>query len=145
MWKYASLSLLLLVPACAADRPNLTGKWLLDATHSRIRESKLKSETLEIAQTEADVTVSETVEAGGKQQKVEYTCPANGSECKTKNFSVMVYYNGPALIVTEMHHNSDIVLNKRLTASDDGKTLTIDVNYVAPPGMKDETFTFVKQ
>jgi hypothetical protein len=50
MCKYLCLSVLLVWPSVAADRPNLSGTWLLDVTHSQIRDSKLKAETLEIHQ-----------------------------------------------------------------------------------------------
>jgi len=145
MWKYACLSFLLLAPAGAADHPNLAGKWLLDAARSQIRDSKLKSESLDIAQNEDEVAVSDAVDTGGKQEKIEYKCLADGNTCKAKNVSVMVYYNGPTLVVLEMRKNNEIVVKKRITASDDGKTLNVSVNHVAPQGLKDETLIFVKQ
>ena len=145
MWKYLCLSALLIGPAAAADHPNLTGTWALDAAHSQIRDPKLKTETLEIQQKEDAVQIADDVNTGGKDHKWEYQCLADGSTCKAKDLSVMVYYNGPALILMEMRHNNEIVIKKRLKASDDGKTLSMDVIHVAPAGMKDETLTFVKQ
>jgi hypothetical protein len=145
MWKYLCLSALLTGGAAAADHPNLSGTWALDAVHSQIRESKLKSETLEIQQREDEVQIADDETAGGKDHRLEFRCLADGSTCKAKDESVMVYYNGPTLIVLEMRKNNENVLKKRLKVSDDGKTLSVDLIHVAPPGLKDEALTFVRK
>ena len=145
MWKYWWLSAVLMSPAAAADHPNLSGTWTLDASRSQIHDSKIKNETLEIQQKEDAVTIADDNNAGGKDRKWQYQCLADGSTCKAKDLSVMVYYNGPVLVLMEMRRNNEIVLKKRLTASGDGKTLTMNVIHVAPAGLKDETLTFVKQ
>lgn len=145
MWKYLCVSALLIAPAGAADHPNLSGTWQLDATRSQIHDSKLKTETIEIQQKEDEVEIADDANVGGKDRKSQFQCLADGSTCKAKDLSVMVYYNGPALVVMEMRHNNEIVVKKRIQASDDGKTLSMDVIHVAPVGQKDETLTFVKQ
>lgn len=145
MWKYAWISTLLVGAAAAADHPNLNGTWALDAAHSQIRESKLKAETLAIQQKEDAVQIADEVSAGGKDHKSEYECLADGSTCKANDLSVMVYYNGPVLVLMEMRHNNAIVVKKRIKASDDGKTLSMDIIHVAPVGLQNETLTFVKQ
>jgi len=131
--------------AAGAEHPNLSGTWALDTAHSQIRESKLKAETLEIQQKEDEVQMADEETAGGKGHKLEFKCLADGAMCKAKDESVMVYYNGPALVVLEMRKANVNVLKKRLTLSDDGKTLTVELVHVAPPGLKDEALTFVKK
>jgi len=145
MFKLVCLAALLLTPVLAAEHPKLTGTWLLDTAHSQIRDSKLKSETLQIQQKEDVVVMADNANAGGKDRKLEYECLADGSTCKAKDVSVSLYYNGPVLVVLEMRHNNEIVVKKRLTASEDGKTLSMEVIHVSPPGPKDESLTFVKQ
>jgi hypothetical protein len=131
--------------ASAVDHPNLSGTWALDPAHSQIHESKLKSETLQIQQKDDEIQMADDESAGGKDHKLEFKCLADGSTCKVKDESVMVYYNGPALVILEMRKNNESVLKKRLKVSDDGKTLTVDLIHVAPVGMKDEALTFVKK
>jgi hypothetical protein len=145
MLNYLRLSVLVVGASAAADRPNLSGTWLLDAAHSQIRDSKLKTETLEIKQKGDVVEIADDANAGGKDRKSDYQCPTDGSICRAKDLSVMLYYDGPALIVMEMRHNNEIVIGKRLTPSPDGKTLIMNVSHVAPAGLKDESLTFVKQ
>jgi hypothetical protein len=82
---------------------------------------------------------------GCKDQKPEYRCLADGSMCRVKELSVMLYYDGAALIVVEMRHNNQIVIKKRLTTSEDGKNLSIELNHVALAGLKDESLKFVNQ
>ena len=42
-------------------------------------------------------------------------------------------------------NNNQIVIKKRLTTSEDGKTLSIELNHVALAGLKDESLKFVNQ
>jgi hypothetical protein len=145
MWKYLSLSILLLGRSAAADRPNLSGKWLLDVAHSQIRDSKLQTETLDVQQKDDAVEIAEDVSSGGKNRKSEYRCPVDGSMCKVKDLSVMLYYDGGTLIVVEMSQNNKVVIKKRLTLSEDGQTLSIDLSHLEPAGLKGESLKFVKQ
>ena len=145
MWKYVCVAVLAIGPAAAADHPNLSGTWSLDAVHSQIHDSKLKTETLEIQQKEDQVEIADEANPGGKDHKSSYQCLADGSMCKAKDVSVMVYYNGPVLVLVEMRRNNQFVIKKRLQASADGKTLNMDVIHVSPTGLKDDTLTFVKQ
>jgi hypothetical protein len=144
MRNYLCLSVLL-VGLSAADRPNLSGTWLLDAAHSQIRSSKVKTETLEIQQKDNTVEISDDINTGSTGVKSEYRCPTDGSMCKAKDLSAMLYYDGAALIVVEMRQNNKIVIQKRLTLSEDGKTLSLDMSHIAPAGLKDESLKFVKQ
>jgi hypothetical protein len=123
--------------AFAADRPELNGTWQLSATH----DGRLKFETLLIQQTDVGVKISET---GAKEKPVDFTCNVDGHECKLKEGEVSFWYNGPALVMMEMHHNRDVVTKTRLVPSDDGKTLNLEVTHVSPPGTS-ATFTFKKQ
>jgi hypothetical protein len=145
MRKYLWLGTMLAGAAAAADHPDISGTWALDAEHSQIHESKLKSETLAIHQNEDEVQLADEAIEGGKDHKLQFQCLADGSTCKAKDASVMVYYNGPELIVVEMRKNNSNVIKKRLKPSVDGKTLSMDVIHIAPEGQKDDTLTFVKQ
>lgn len=145
LWLTALLAGAWALPGHAATHPNLSGTWALDAAHSQIHDSKLKSETLAIQQQEDAVQLAEDANEGGKDRKLKFQCLADGSSCKANDGSVMVYYNGPELIIVEMRRNNSNVIKKRLKASDDGKTLSMDVIHLAPEGEKNETLTFVKQ
>lgn len=145
LWLTALLAAACTPPGNAATHPNLSGTWALDAAHSEIHDSKLKSETLAIQQQEDSVKLAEDTNEGGKDRKLQFQCLADGASCKANDGSVMVYYNGPELIVVEMRRNNSNVTKKRIKPSDDGKTLSMDVIHLAPEGQKNETLTFVKQ
>jgi hypothetical protein len=123
--------------AFAADRPDLSGTWQLSSAH----ESKLKFDTISIQQTDDGVKISES---GGKEKPVEFVCNVDGKECKLKEGNVSFWYNGPALVMMEMHHNQDVVTKTRLVPSEDGKSLSLEVTHVSPTGPS-ATFTFKKQ
>jgi hypothetical protein len=123
--------------ALAADRPVLNGTWQLNAN----RDGKLKFETVSIQQTEDSIKISET---STKEKPADLACQVDGRECKLKEGLVSFWYNGSELVMMEMHHNRDLVTKTELTVSDDGKTLTLQVTRVAPPGTA-VTYTFTKQ
>jgi hypothetical protein len=136
--------------AFAADRPVLNGTWQLDLSKSRIADVKCKAETWAITQGDDSIEIAETItDTGGKQRKIDIQCGTEGKECKIKEngqaTQVSLYYNESHLVMLEQSHGTDFVTKKRFTTSDDGKTLTVEVTHLAPPGHKDENLTFVKQ
>jgi hypothetical protein len=138
----------LLFAAWAADRPDINGKWVLDAAHSE--SGKLKSETLSINQKDDAVQISdEMTESSGKAVKFDVSCNTEGQECKVDESGqpakVSFWYNGPMLVMMEQRHGNDFVTKKRFKPSEDGKTLSMEVVYIAPPGHKAENYKFTKQ
>jgi len=123
--------------AFAADRPELNGTWQLSSTH----EGRLKFETLLIQQTPDGVKICES---GAKEKTMDIACAVDGHECKLKEGEIAIWYNGPALVMMEMHHNRDVVTKTRLVPSEDGKSLNLEVIRVSPPGSS-STYTFTKQ
>jgi hypothetical protein len=140
---------MLLTAAWAADRPDLSGKWVLDITQSP-GAARLKSETLSIDQKPDSVQISQdATETNGKVMKVDFSCNTEGQQCKIKEngqpAQLSMWYNGPVLVMMEQRHNNDYVTKTRLKPSDDGKTLTMQVEYIAPMGRKPENFVFTRQ
>ena len=128
--------------SAAAGRADLNGVWQLDRTHSG---DKVKSETLEIQQTEGAIQIADTtVGADGKEQKSDIQCNTLGKECKLKDEQVSLWYNGPMLVLMETRRANESVVKKRLKTSVDGRTLTLDVIHISPSG-ENETLTFTKR
>ena len=121
----------------AADRPELNGTWQLSSNH----EGRLKFETLLIQQTPDGVKISES---GSKEKTVDIACGVDGHGCKLKEGEISFWYDGPALVMMEMHHNRDVVTETRLVLSVDGKTLNLEMIHVSPPGSS-STSTFKRQ
>lgn len=122
--------------AFTADRPELNGTWQLSS-----HDARLKFETLLIQQTPDSVKITES---GGKEKAVDLACAVDGNECKLKDGAISFWYNGPALVMMEMHHNRDVVTKTRLVPAEDGKTLNLEVTHVSPAGSS-STYTFKKQ
>ena len=145
---FVCFGVLLLTAAWAADRPDLSGTWVLDL--SRSPNAAVKSEKLSISQKDDGVQLSDaTTENNGKEVKVDITCNTDGQQCKVKEngqaTQVSLWYNGSMLVMMEQRHGNDYVTKKRLKPSDDGKSMSMEVVYIAPPGHKPETLTFTKQ
>jgi hypothetical protein len=150
MWNGFWVAVVVCSCAMASDRPVLNGTWQLDLGKSQVADAKRKAEIWAITQGEDSIEISETItDTGGRQRKVDIQCGTEGKECKIKEngqpTQVSMYYNDSHLVMLEQWHGTDFVTKKRLTLSDDGKTLTVEVTHLAPPGHKDESLTFVKQ
>ena len=121
----------------AADHSELDGTWQLSST----RDAKLKFETLLIQQSPDGINITES---GGKEKPLDVACNLDAKQCKLKEGEFSFWYNGPALVMMETHHNGDIVTKMRLVPGDNGKTLSLELMRVLPaaPGA---TYTFTKQ
>ena len=134
------------VAAATVNRPDFNGTWQLDSAHSQGVEAKTKADTITIRQTEDDVTLNEVItETDGKERKLDLQCKTDGDECKVKQGTVSVWYDGDTLVVMEVRRANAIVVKRRFKLSEDGKTLAVEVNPIAPPGQKPGNLTFVKQ
>jgi hypothetical protein len=131
------VTVLVAATAFAADRPELNGTWQLSATH----EGKLKFETLLIHQNADSIKITES---GAKEQSAEFACGSHAQECKVADGTISFWYNGPALVMMESHHNRDVVTKTRLMPAGDGKTLSLEVTRLVPAGAS-STYTFTKQ
>ena len=120
----------------AADRPVLNGTWQLSSG-----QGKLKFETLLIQQSQDGIKITES---STKEKPIDISCSTDAQECKLKEGQISFWYNGPALVMMEMHHNKDVVTKTRLVPGDDGKTLSLEVTHVEPAGGVDK-YTFTKQ
>ena len=150
MWKCLCLAVGVWSYALAADRPALSGTWEMDAAHSQMADAKMKGQSWLITQNDDSLEISQILtDSGGKQKKVVIQCNTDGKNCNVKEngqtTQVSMYYNGDRLVLLEQWHGTDFVTKKRFSTSEDGKTLTVEVTHVAPPGRKDEVWTFVKQ
>jgi hypothetical protein len=120
----------------ATDRPVLNGTWQIGS-----HEGKLKFDTLLIQQTPDGIKVTES---GAKEKPLDISCGVEAQECQLKDGKISFWYNGPALVMMEMHHNHDIVTKTRVVPGADGKTIRLEVSHIAPPGST-ATYTFTKQ
>lgn len=138
------LALIAAGAAWTADRPDLSGTWQLDPVH----DSKVKSKILSIQQTGDGVQITEsTTASGGKEKKVDLACTVDGQQCKVKdggNAQVSFWYSGPALVMMEMRHGTDVVIKTQWQPAEDGKTLNVQVTHISPPG-QNESYTYKKQ
>jgi hypothetical protein len=147
MRKFLFLTVCALTAGMASDHPVLDGTWVLDASHSDTAGSRIKSETLSISQQPETVQLAATITAdNGKETKSQISCNTGGETCKVKDHGaaeVSFWYNGGMLVMSEMRHDNDWVVKRRLKPSDDGHTLTMEVIHLVPE-QKTETLTFTR-
>ncbi|HEY6393056.1 MAG TPA: hypothetical protein VIX89_17375 [Bryobacteraceae bacterium] len=150
MRKIASLSTGLILTVFAlsaiaqeAAKPSLTGTWQFDAAKSELHGSKMTSATWVIDEGDNSIHLTET--EGGKNKKIEMQCTTDGKECQVTGDKsrASFWYNGPILV--EMQTKGDTVTRFKMKASEDGKTLTVELTHIVPQNDKSDLMVFQKQ
>jgi hypothetical protein len=131
------------VIAQEAVKPSLTGTWQLDTAKSELHSGKSTSATWVID--EGDNSIHITATESGKGKKIEMQCTTDGKECQVTGdkSKASFWYNGPILV--EMQTKGDTVTRFKMKASDDGKTLTVELTHIVPQNDKSDLMVFQKQ
>lgn len=134
--------------ADSQDRPNLTGSWKFDPSHSEVHSRVPSQFTWQIEQDDNAIHLIQKIEEKNKPDDIR--CATDGKDCKAKDeghsVTVSFYYNGPVLVELESEgQNHDNVVKKRMQVSSDGSTLTVDVIHVSPTGKLPEKLVLMKE
>jgi len=133
------------LPAMAQEpaKPSLTGTWQFDAAKSELHNNKMTGATWVID--EGDNSIHITATESGKGKKIEMQCTTDGKECQVTGdkSKASFWYNGPILV--EMQTKGDTVTRFKMKASEDGKTLTVELTHIVPQNDKSDLMVFQKQ
>ncbi len=142
-WLFVSaISVLFCFALWAAQtvKPNFSGKWKLDGANSELHGSH--DSKWDVEQTDKDLRLLSTAEGGAS---TEFRCGTAGQECDAKGRKVRLWYNGPKLVVMDSEgKNGSTVTKRRLSLSDDGNQLQVEVFHIVPPGPT-EKLIFTKE
>jgi hypothetical protein len=141
---------LLAGPAAAADKPNFSGDWKMNAAKSNfgpvpgpasfVRKVTHAEPSLVIVEDQqGDMGPQNTARkftTDGKEMSFE----ANGAEVKGS-----AVWDGNVLVVTSRVDAIGVQFTDRMTVSDDGRTLTSAVHIASPQGDIDITVVFDRQ
>jgi len=133
----------------AADRPDLSGAWQLNADKSD-RSAVTAGLTWVINQKDESVHMAEVVKrADGKEERFEYDCTIDGKDCavhaKGQPQNVSFWYNGGMLVeLVSAGHNHERIVKRRMKLSDDGKVMQVELIPVAG-GTHPANLVFEKQ
>jgi hypothetical protein len=123
------------------ERPSFSGTWQFDASKSELHLSKISSATWVIEEGDNSIHISQT--ENGKPKKTELQCSTDGKECKFPgDRRDSFWYNGAMLV--DMETKNTNVIRYRMKVSDDGKTLTVEVNQIVPQNDKMDSMVFQK-
>ena len=130
------------------SRPDLSGKWQLDASKSDMQLNHLSGLTMVIHETDGKINIDESQKlADGKERKISYHCTTDGKECEVGGVKskASFWYNGPMLVSMETQHNGGNVIRQRMKLSQDAKELTMEVSSLVPQSDKTDKLVFEKQ
>jgi hypothetical protein len=139
--------------APAADKPNFSGEWTLDASKSEFGPMPAPaSMTRKIDHSDPGLTVTQAT-TGGPQgdQTTTMKYSTDGKETVNQfmgnDIKAKANWDGNALVIamTADFGGNEIKLTNKWTLSDDGKTLT-DMSHIAlPQGEFDMTYVLTKK
>src|SRR5271165_1677430 len=117
------------------QRPDLNGIWRLEPAQSEIHSRVPSQLTWQIEQSETAIHLIQRL--GDKND--ELRCGTDGKDCKVKEEGhpavISFYYNGPVLVELESQgSNRDTITKKRISISQDGSRLTVELIHVLPAG-----------
>jgi len=151
-----TLSLLaagLATAAMAADKPNFSGDWKLNAAKSTLGAMPAPTSfTRKVTHAEPSITIEDTqigTPAGDQHDTRTYTTDgkeisyqANGADVKSA-----ATWDGDALQIDSKTsvQGTDVAIKDKISLGDDGKTLNDAVHITTPQGDLDLVFVFEKQ
>ena len=138
--------------ACLAgqddSRPDLSGKWQLDASKSEMQLNRLSALTMVISEKDGNITINEDEKlADGKERKIAYACTTDGKECDVSGAKskASFWYNGPMLVSMETQRNGGNVTRQRLKLSPDSKELMVEISSLVPQSEKIDKLVLERQ
>ena len=136
--------------ACVAlwatgEKPNLSGTWKLNGAQSQTN-GRPAAATVSIEEQENSIHITEELSGA----KVEVECSVDGKECAYKEEGkparAQFYYNGARLVELKyMGRGTDHVVKRRMTLSDDGKTVRIEIIPMNPANEPQSLLVYEKQ
>jgi hypothetical protein len=138
--------------AMAADKPDFSGNWKLDADKSTFGPMPPPtSMTRKVVHKDPDLSVdqAQSGDQGDQNTSMKYSTDGKettnsmmGNDVKSK-----AVWEGKTLVITSAANfgGADVKLTDKWSLSDDGKTLTDVLGISAPQGDFEMTFVLVKQ
>ncbi len=139
--------------ASAADKPNFSGEWKLNAAKSNFGPLPAPATyTRKVTHAEPSITIEDTqtgTAAGDQHDTHTYTTDgkeisyqANGADVKST-----ITWDGDALLINSKAsvQGTDILIKDKIALSDEGKTMTDSVHIGSPQGELDMSIVFEKQ
>jgi hypothetical protein len=119
------------------NKPNLSGKWQLNTRKSEVHSRIPYAVNLAMDQKGSAIHLVRTARTNaGRDTVTEFNCTTDGKDCDVKGVKISLWYDGASLV--EMDIAVQSVTKSSMTLSDDGKTISIDVNYISPPGDREK-------
>ncbi len=139
--------------ALAADKPNFSGDWTLDADKSNFGPMPAPEKmTRKVDHSDPALKVTTAITGGAQgDQTATMNYSTDGKETTNEMMGAPVKttaaWEGSALVIKAAANfgGADVSLTDKWTLSDDGKTLTDVLHIVAPQGEFDVTYVMAKK
>jgi hypothetical protein len=139
--------------AVAADKPNFSGDWKLNAAKSNFGPLPAPATFMrKVTHAEPSITIEDTqtgTPAGDQHDTHTYTTDGKEVSFQSNGADVRstITWDGDALLINSKAsvQGTDILIKDKITLSDEGKTMTDTIHIGAPQGELDMSIVFDKQ
>jgi hypothetical protein len=139
--------------AVAADKPNFSGDWTLNAAKSNFGPLPAPATFMrKVTHAEPSITIEDTqtgTPAGDQHDTHTYTTDGKEVSFQSNGADVRstITWDGDALLINSKAsvQGTDILIKDKITLSDEGKTMTDTIHIGAPQGELDMSIVFDKQ
>jgi hypothetical protein len=139
--------------AVAADKPNFSGDWKLNAAKSNFGPLPAPATFMrKVTHAEPSITIEDTqtgTPAGDQHDTHTYTTDGKEVSFQSNGADVTstITWDGDALLINSKAsvQGTDILIKDKITLSDEGKTMTDTIHIGAPQGELDMSIVFDKQ
>jgi len=123
-----------------AAPPNFSGTWQFDAAKSK---GKSESATLVLNQDAGKIHVQTL--SSSNEKDADFTCGTAGKECEIKDkgkpAKISMWFNGADLVMLEtLGSGGDEIVERQLELEAGGKSLSVEVKHIVPPGDTETLF-----
>jgi hypothetical protein len=132
----------------AQSKPNVSGTWKMNAEKSKFEKGGPKAITIKFDQKESTLSESLMLTNDRGEQTLNLTYTLDGKESpqqlEGRPIKATAKWEGSFLII-EFKNDDGFNFLRKISVSDDGKTMTIDVKQSSPNGTANDVVLLEKQ
>ena|ERR1044071_2740024 len=132
----------------AQSKPNVSGTWKMNAEKSKFEKGGPKAITIKFDQQGSTLNETLTLTNDQGERAVNFTYTLDGKESpqqlEGRQIKTTAKWEGESLVI-EFKNDEGFNFLRKITVSNDGKTMTIDVKQSSPNGAANDIVVLEKQ
>ena len=135
--------------AAAQTTPDLSGLWKMNAAKSKFERPAPNGIAVKIEQKDSSFKETLYLTFGNNEQSIEYEYASNGKEVELKDpkapYTITAQWEGKTLVQTLKQRGKSQGFTRKLTLSDDGKSISLVIENPNADGSKTVDTLFLEK